>query len=133
MIKKFLILHFLIASVWAKDSLGPNECLAPGEFLTSSNGCFKLILQGDGNLVIYRQSNGKATWSSKTSRTCTNRACMQGDGNFVTYDCSNKATWASKTSKKEGSWVVMQNDGNLVVYAWQSFRALWSSKTVTYC
>jgi len=65
MFKKILILHFLIALVWAKDSLGPNECLAPGEFLTSSNGCFKLILQGDGNLVIYRQSNGKATWSSK--------------------------------------------------------------------
>ena len=133
MFRKVLILQFLIATICAKDSLGPNECLAVGDSLISSNGCFRLIMQGDGNLVIYRQSNNKATWSTKTSGTCTNRACMQGDGNFVTYDCQNRATWASKTSKKEGSWVIMQGDGNLVVYAWQSTRALWSSKSVTYC
>lgn len=133
MLKKFFIFQFLISAIWARDSLGPNECLAQGESLTSANGCFKLIMQGDGNLVIYRQSNNRATWSSKTSRTCTNRACMQGDGNFVTYDCQNKATWSSKTSKKEGSWVILQNDGNMVVYAWQSNRALWASNSVTYC
>ncbi|CAG9804670.1 unnamed protein product [Chironomus riparius] len=128
---KFSCLRMIIFIM--DDSLGPNECLAVGETLVSANGCFRLIMQGDGNLVIYRQSNNKAIWSSKTSRTCTNRACMQGDGNFVTYDCHDKATWASKTSKKEGSWIIMQGDGNLVVYAWQSTRAFWSSKTVTYC
>ena len=134
MIQKLLItLSLLIAVITAKDRLNPNECLFQGQSIMSTNGCFKLIMQEDGNLVIYRESNGKALWNSKTARSCTDRACMQGDGNFVTYDCHNKATWSSKTPKNEGSSVVMQNDGNLVMYAWNSPRALWSSKTVTHC
>jgi hypothetical protein len=128
-----LLLSLLIFTTSANDRLNANECLNPNEKLTSANGCFTLIMQGDGNLVIYRNSNGKATWSSKTSRSCTNRACMQGDGNFVAYDCHDRATWSSKTSRNEGSSILMQDDGNLVIYAWNSGRAIWSSKTVTHC
>ncbi|KAG5666762.1 hypothetical protein PVAND_014772 [Polypedilum vanderplanki] len=114
------------------DKLLPEQCLKKGESITSPNKCFKLIMQGDGNLVLYRESGG-ALFSSKTAKTCSNRACMQGDGNFVVYDCDNKATWSSKTDKKEGSSLRIQNDGNIVIYAWQSNRAIWSSKTRTYC
>lgn len=131
--KTFLILSVLIICASAKDRLNPGECLAPNQQLDSSNGCFKLIMQGDGNLVIYRVSNGAAMWSSKSSRSCTNRVCMQNDGNFVAYDCHDKPTWKSGTSRNEGSSVVMQGDGNLVIYAWNSGRPIWSSKTVTHC
>ncbi|KAG5675407.1 hypothetical protein PVAND_005315 [Polypedilum vanderplanki] len=95
MIFIFFLTLFITVSL-AADQLYPNQCLNQGEYLTSSNGCFKLIMQTDGNLVIYRNSNGNALWSSKTARTCTNRICMQGDGNFVTYDCANDATWAQE-------------------------------------
>lgn len=128
-----LIFSLFFFSVTAKDRLEPGECLQLNEEISSSNGCFKLIMQGDGNLVIYRNSNGKALWSSKTARSCTNRACMQNDGNFVSYDCQNKATWSSKSQRNEGSSIIIQNDGNLVIYAWNSPRAIWSTKTVTYC
>ena len=130
---KVLILSVLIIAASAKDILNPGECLAPNTQLVSNNGCFKLIMQGDGNLVIYRISNGAALWSSKTARSCTNRACMQQDGNFVAYDCHNKPTWNSRTQRNEGSSIVLQGDGNLVVYAWNSRRPIWSSRTVTYC
>jgi hypothetical protein len=51
----------------------------------------------------------------------------------VAYDCHDRATWSSKTSRNEGSSILMQDDGNLVIYAWNSGRAIWSSKTVTHC
>ncbi|WP_397601904.1 hypothetical protein [Silvanigrella sp.] len=58
---------------------------------------------------------------------------MQGDGNFVTYNYAGKPTWNSRTNNHEGSWVVLQDDGNLVIYAYNSFRPIWASNTVTHC
>lgn len=133
MIQKLLIAFLLITVITAKDRINPNECLFQGQSLISTNGCFKLIMQEDGNLVIYRESDGRSLWTTRTARTCTNRACMQGDGNFVTYDCHNRATWSSRTTRNEGSSIVMQNDGNLVMYAWNSPRLVWSTRTVTNC
>jgi hypothetical protein len=133
MFVKLFITLALISSIAAKDTLAANECLTQGQSITSGNGCFTLYMQNDGNLVVYRNSNSQAIWSSNTARSCSNRACMQGDGNFVLYDCHNRATWSSKTSRNEGSTLTMQGDGNLVIYAWQSSRAIWSIKKQTHC
>jgi predicted hotdog family 3-hydroxylacyl-ACP dehydratase len=133
MFVKLFITLALISSIAAKDTLAANECLTQGQSITSTNGCFTLDMQHDGNMVLYRSSNRQALWSSKTDRSCSNRACMQGDGNFVLYDCRNVAMWASQTPKNEGSTLTIQGDGNLVIYAWQSTRAIWSIKKQTYC
>lgn len=130
---KFLILAIFISSIAAKDRLNANECLNHNQAIESNNGCFQLIMQHDGNLVIYRRRTGQALWSSGSPRSCTNRVCMQGDGNLVTYDCHNIATWSSGTQNNEGSTLTMQNDGNAVIYAWNSNRPVWSSQTVTSC
>lgn len=130
MFKQAFILAVLFTSILAIDLLRPNQCLYQGQSLVSENDCFRLIMQLDGNLVLYRQSDGIALWSSRTPRSCTNRACMQSDGNFVTYDCHNKPTWASRTDsrKNKGSWILLQNDGNIVIY-----KPIWASSTVTNC
>jgi hypothetical protein len=131
--KKFILLALFLSSALAADQLKPNQCLNKGKSLTSGNGCFRLIMQNDGNLVIYRKSNDEPIWNSNTARSCTNRACMQRDGNFVTYDCQNIPTWASGTDHNEGSSIKIQDDGNLVIYAWNSGRPIWASNTVTQC
>lgn len=131
--KTFILLSILFVCASAVDRLAPGSCLIRNQQLDSANGCFKLIMQQDGNLVLYRKSNNVAIWNSLTPRSCTNRACMQTDGNFVAYDCQNVATWHSHTPKNEGSYIVVQNDGNLVIYAWQSKRPIWSTGTVTNC
>lgn len=122
-----------VSGIVINDVLGPNQCLEQGDVITSSNGCFSLVMQRDGNVVIYRNSRGFPIWSSKTDRSCTNRICMQVDGNFCTYDCQNLPTWASGTMNNEGSYIVMQNDGNLVIYAPYTGRVVWASRTVTHC
>jgi len=60
---------------------------------------FDLVMQGDGNLVLYPQS-GPAVWSTETSgHTCGAGQCVtvfQGDGNLVVYDGSSPL-WSSGT------------------------------------
>lgn len=132
-LKTFVILSVLIIAASAKDRIDSGTCLHQNKEIKSRNGCFKMVMQKDGNMVIYRKSNGAATWSSQTPRTCTNNACMQKDGNFVLYDCHKHPTWSTHTLNNEGASVVLQNDGNLVMYAYKSSRAIWSSKSVTHC
>ena len=125
-----------------KNLLKPNEYLTSNKYLVSNNKAFFLIMQSDGNLVVYKGSgpsdNKGALWSSGTSGKGESFAIMQSDGNFVVYKGSAPAppqmpTWNSKTSGKGESFAIMQDDGNFVVYKGSgpsdNKGALWNSKT----
>ncbi|SEP27882.1 hypothetical protein [Nitrosovibrio sp. Nv6] len=94
--------------------LFPNEWLDINDKLTSDNEQYQLILQPDGNLVLYRQGYPHGLWSSSTKDAI--RAIMKSDGNFVLYGYRDQPLWASGTSGANGSFLVLQNDGNLVIY-----------------
>lgn len=64
--------------------------MPPGYALTG--GSFDLIMQGDGNLVMY--SGGVPQWSSQTNGWSGAYAVMQNDGNFVIYHPGSGAIWA---------------------------------------
>ncbi|AZZ52219.1 hypothetical protein [Rathayibacter festucae] len=118
---------------------------------TSGFNGAQLVLQNDGNLVLY-SSSFRALWSSDggspayrdslvpgaqlsvgqflRSRGGDVRTVLQSDGNVVVYYGSpsgDVALWSTGTSGA-GNRFVMQNDGNAVVYS-ASGRALWSSGT----
>lgn len=112
-------------AIWSKDGplydrLNSGQSLTSGQSLISPNRAFTLIMQGDGNLVIYR--SGQAQWASSTSGA-GNWVVMQGDGNLVIYTAAGKPLWDSKTAGKPGAHLRMQDDGNLVVY--QGGTAVW--------
>jgi hypothetical protein len=90
----------------------------------------KLIMQSDGNLVLYssRFDPARALWSSNTGGNAGAYAVMQSDGNFVVYSSAGKALWQSGTSGNSGAYVSLQDDGNLVVYS-SSGGALWNAGT----
>ena len=106
--------------------LWAGEQLTVGQTLKSPNGHYVLILQGDGNLVLYGPGGGPtgALWASNTSGA--NRLAMQGDGNLVLYQPNNTAAWATWTQAYPGAWVQLQDDGNLVVYR-PGGVAVWST------
>ncbi|MFO0579809.1 MAG: hypothetical protein U1A78_38035 [Polyangia bacterium] len=107
----------------ARDQLRPGQYLNPGESLVSANGLYKLIMQTDGNLVLYQ--NQRALWSSRSNGSQPKQAIMQTDGNFVVY-FNNRGPWATGP-RVPGSYIVMQDDGNVVVYG--GGRAVWASGT----
>jgi hypothetical protein len=97
------------ATLW-KYCSGGSPCL-PYQ-LTAGNsldlGTTQLIMQTDGNLVMYYTGYGCAPWG------CS----------YTTWVC-----WASNTNGEGGgsSYAILQSDGNFVVYPYQGGPALWAS------
>jgi carbonic anhydrase len=117
---------------WATDTLKQGMTLVANDVLNAKNGAQRLVMQADGNLVMYSAKN-KVLWKTDTMQA-GNRVTMQADGNLVVYGKDSKPKWDSKTSNftsKRGPYkLIMQNDGNLVVYGQKAFKdkAVWSSK-----
>ncbi len=102
--------------------------LGPGRIVWSPNHACLLVMQNDGNLVVY-SADGRVLWSSWTFSPGSSLV-VQADGNVVLYSAHGYAVWATMTS---GSGVVLrlQDDGNLVLYS-RTGVALWDSQGHTH-
>jgi hypothetical protein len=110
------------------NTMRPGEVLYPGQSIHSSNGNYTLILQPDGNLVLYSAS-GVALWSSKTDGRPVAVTTMQADGNLVLYESGPKGDLATHTSQNPRSHLIVQDDGNVVIYRADG-SAIWATNTV---
>lgn len=100
--------------------------LSPNQSLWSCDGRFRLWLQSDGHLVLYRHGVGPL-WGSQTFGA-PGRAVMQTDGNFVVYNAANSALWATGTWGFQGAFARVQDDGNFVVYE-PNGSPIWATGT----
>ncbi|RAG85510.1 glycoside hydrolase family 42 [Streptacidiphilus pinicola] len=107
-------------------ALTANQQLAAGASVASCNGTYRLTLQSDGNLVLYK--SGTALWSSGTTNSGATHATMQGDGNLVLATSAGTAVWSTKTAGNTGAYLDVQNDGNTVLYS-AAGASLWSTGT----
>jgi hypothetical protein len=109
--------------------LNANQLLSVNQQLVSSNGKARLVMQSDGNLVLYRVADNRALWASGTYGKPMTQALMQTDGNFVGYNAGKTiAYWSSGTSGYPGASVVLGDDGDLKVVH-PSGAVLWWSGT----
>jgi hypothetical protein len=113
-----------------------------GDILFSATSAFQLILQTDGNLVLYgiddtslpddlTLTNATYTnviWASGTNGKGAVRCNMQTDGNLVLYDNSSHALWNSQTERNPGAFLRCQSDGDLVILG-SNGAVLWKSNT----
>ncbi|MDR1032764.1 MAG: hypothetical protein LBL84_01985 [Candidatus Nomurabacteria bacterium] len=124
---------------------------------TSGTGASRLVMQSDGDLVLYDSSN-KALWHSNTSGNPGAYLKLQPDGNLVIYNKDSVAIWhigrystnpnntmrfsqtlpegrrmypGQSIKSPNGKYVAtLQVDGNLVVYSNVTKKhALWHSYT----
>ncbi|WP_407838743.1 FG-GAP-like repeat-containing protein [Streptomyces sp. DSM 116496] len=96
--------------------------LSSGKEFVSGNS--KLVMQADGNLVLY--AKGKAVWATGTNGNQGALARMQNDGNLVVYKADGTtALWSSKTATPY-SYAVLHPRGVLVLYN-ASGQSLWTS------
>jgi len=105
-----LLAHPLVAS--AETHAGTE--LQPGDELRSQDGRFRLVHQGDGNVVLYDDQQ-QPLWHTATAGTATDRLVFQDDGNLVLYADDGSARWHTGTHG-EGQVLVVQDDANVVVY-----------------
>jgi len=109
------------------SELVENQTLKIGDSLLSYDERFRLVLQGDGNLVLY--SPYRAVWSTQTQGKGGARLVMQNDGNLVLYRADWTPVWSSNTAKRGGgSKLIPQTDGNLVTYT-PSWSPTWWTGT----
>lgn len=110
-------------SICAETIVNPNTVISAGQIVHSENARYRLAMQTDGNLVLYRNDDA-VRWSTATSQGGS-FSIMQGDGNFVLYNPNGYPLWHTVTGGNPGAILAVQNDGNLVVYS-SAGKALWA-------
>jgi hypothetical protein len=87
----------------------------PGQSLDTADRRYHLILQRDGNLVLY--SPNRAIWASGTDGRNAAYLTLQSDGNLVLYDRNARPLWFTGTDGRGNNLrLTVQQDGNLVLY-----------------
>jgi len=71
----------------------------------------------------------EAIWQTKTNNNPGAKAEFRANGNFVVLGANNSAPFSTNTPHMNGKKLVMQGDGNLVIYNF-SGRPIWASGSV---
>jgi len=111
------------------DHLSPDQRLNIGDYLRSSDWRYFLVMQSDGNLVLYTAGRTQPLWASKTNGKGGSITAMQADGSLVIYSAQNEVVWSSGTNNGKSTTLRLQSDGNLVLVS-TAAKALWAAGTV---
>ena len=136
------LLHYDTMNTWFLSSSATTPgILTAGQYLQALNSEAFLLIQADGNLVLYSgvpSLVGIALWDSKSVYLPGDFfLAMQSDGNLVIYQGTpvNRGAyvWNSETHGEFGDYFVcLQNDLNVVVYhgsgPGDNRGPVWSSK-----
>ena len=97
------------------NKMTPGQRLFAGQYIL--NGTSKLIMQQDGNLVLY--NNDVISWQSNTINTLNSPYKLpyffiyHSQGNLIIYDTNNVAVWESHTSGVPSDSLTLTNNGYL--------------------
>jgi hypothetical protein len=105
--------------------LGSGQSMQSGDTIKSMGGHYQLIMQKEGNLVLYNADN-KPVWASPTDGNPGARVDMQKEGNLVIYSAANKPVWTSPTAGNAGASLQVRDDGHLAIVGADG-RALWTT------
>lgn len=107
------------------DTLLQEQELLSGVGLMSKNKKYTLVLQHDGNLVIYELK--KAIWHSKTFGN-EFKLKFEKVGSLNLIDTNGNVKWyLDPVTSITGGKLIMKDDGDLVMYD-KSDNEIWSSK-----
>ncbi|KAM0419088.1 hypothetical protein ACHAPT_012027 [Fusarium lateritium] len=97
--------------------------------IKSPNGNYDLVLQGDGNFVVYAPA-GRPLWATNTTDWPQPVTCiLETDGNLRLLDQYNQESWSSGTGGQGNatSLLIIQDDGNVIITT--DGKTIWSTNT----
>ncbi len=95
--------------------------------LTSCDGRFSLVMQGDGNVVLYQHGSAGALWHAGTVGRGGTVLAMQGDGNLVLYTDGGAPVWHTQTHGRPGAYLQLDDAGALILF--DGGQPVWWSGT----
>ena len=110
------------------NDMQPDEALYSGQSITSSNGQYTFIMQGDGNLVLYRNSDGAPLWNSGTWGNPGSYCILYADGELGIKTPDGSLIWYLPFMNSPGSYLIVQDDGNVVIYR-PDGGVVWATNT----
>lgn len=111
-----------------RDRLAAGSWIYPKTFLRSADRRYALLLQSDGNLVLYGPGY-HVLWNSRTAGIAISRGVMGSDGSFALYRSGDaEPSWSTGTAGSGGARLVVQSDGNVVIYRIDG-TAVWNTRT----
>jgi len=106
-----------------------NSSLSLGQSFNFGSG-YVLILQNDGNLVLY--NGNTVAWTTNTTNSAAAKFILQNDNNIVLYDVNSQPLWNSQTANTGvipnitiPSMLTLQNGGLKLIDS--SGAVLWST------
>jgi hypothetical protein len=76
--KVLIVFAAFIAVCSARGAfLNKGECFTRNDPMKADRNCFRMVIQNDGDMVIYRESDNSRVWSSDTVGRGGYKACMQ--------------------------------------------------------
>lgn len=104
--------------VWAHHQFSRESF--PGNYygIASSDGRWVAHFEGN-HMRVRRRSDGWAKWTSSSRRHCcwhwlrANRAVLQSDGHFLTYDSEGKWVWKNNKDGRGHTKLTLYTDGNM--------------------
>ncbi|OWA55029.1 Macrophage colony-stimulating factor 1 receptor 2 [Hypsibius exemplaris] len=118
------------------EVLAPGAKLLVNESLWSPNRTAQLRMLADGNLVVFRQCDGKRIWSTDTDFGASRSQSveMQMNGNLAMHNDDADVMWASGTISRHflGSRLRLEDSGSLCIENEEGF-CLWRSGGLALC
>jgi Alpha-lytic protease prodomain len=106
--------------------MNAGRVLDNGGSVTSCDGRFTFVIQGDGHLVLYQAGVG-AIWGNHVFGS-GHTLHMLADGRLQVQNGVGEAVWHTGTYDHHGAFLTVQNDGNVVLYS-HTGQGLWSTGT----
>ncbi|TSD10857.1 peptidoglycan DD-metalloendopeptidase family protein [Curtobacterium sp. KBS0715] len=113
------------SAVWV-GSVPAGTKLLPGDQVTSPNGQFRLIMQGDGNLVEYGIGN-RVLWASNTAGSSNVYAVVGRDRALdIMRNGKRVARWAS-AGRANSTALAVRADGTMALLAGTTVVVKWNT------
>jgi hypothetical protein len=110
------------------NRLDSGDSLQIGDELLTREGWARLVLEADGNLVLYRTQVERRLWASNTAGKGVTDVTMEANGDLVAATPQGTLS-ISGTDGNPGAHAVLCDDANFVVYDTLE-NPLWRSDTV---
>lgn len=112
------------------NQMKKDQFLRPNDALQSNNKQYKLIMQGDGNLVLYGPKNNPI-WASNTANQGYDGVQMLSNGVLRMIGMGKKPgqpppIWKLNSPPSPGAYLQVEDDGSLTIYSADQ-KVVWKS------